>query len=239
MSKSAAAARPRHMLTGVTSPAAATRGLKDFPLQRISEIVLIVGTVLAAAAASGSIWVVRLGVAVAIATALVSCAFAWRALNTARRTHAQAMLKATREHGEVLTEERTRNAAVVETLSLRVSDARKVIEKQWVTIAQQRQRISGLQDDRVYLRGEIEYRDKIVSGLRETVREREAELIALRDETGAEVHHMPRRVLAEHESICPELDADDDMSVELGSTVVDLKIIEMVLPNYEADRQPA
>jgi hypothetical protein len=227
------------MLTGVTSPAAATRGLKDFPLQRISEIVLIVGTVLAAAAASGSIWVVRLGVAVAIATALVSCAFAWRALNTARRTHAQAMLKATREHGEVLTEERTRNAAVVETLSLRVSDARKVIEKQWVTIAQQRQRISGLQDDRVYLRGEVEYRDKIISGLRETVREREAELIALRDETEAEVHHMPRRVLAEHQSISAELDADDDMSVEFGSTVVDLKIIEMVLPNYEADRQPA
>ena len=113
MSKSAAVARPRHMLTGVTSPAAATRGLKDSPLQRVSEIVLIVGTVLAAAAASGSIWVVRLGVAVAIATALASCAFAWRALNTARRTHAQAMLKATREHGEVLTEERTRNAAVI------------------------------------------------------------------------------------------------------------------------------
>jgi hypothetical protein len=239
MSKSAAVARPRHMLTGVTSPAAATRGLKDSPLQRVSEIVLIVGTVLAAAAASGSIWVVRLGVAVAIATALVSWAFAWRALNTARRTHAQAMLKATREHGEVLTEERTRNAAVVETLSLRVSDARKVIEKQWVTIAQQRQRLSGLQDDRVYLRGEVEYRDKIISGLRETVREREAELISLRDETEAEVHHMPRRVLAEHESISAELDADDDMSVELGSTVVDLKIIEMVLPNYEADRQPA
>jgi hypothetical protein len=239
MSKSAAVARPRHMLTGVTSPAAATRGLKDSPLQRVSEIVLIVGTVLAAAAASGSIWVVRLGLAVAIATALVSCAFAWRALNTARRTHAQAMLKATREHGEVLTEERTRNAAVVETLSLRISDARKVIEKQWVTIAQQRQRISGLQDDRVYLRGEVEYRDKIISGLRETVREREAELIALRDETGAEVHHMPRRVLAEQESILPELDAVDDMSAELGSTVVDLKIIEMAMPNYEVDRQPA
>ena len=239
MSKSAAVARPRHMLTGVTSPAAATHGLKDSPLQRVSEIVLIVGTVLAAAAASGSIWVVRLGVAVAIATALVSCAFAWRALNTARRTHAQAMLKATREHGEVLTEERTRNAAVVETLSLRVSDARKVIEKQWVTLARQRQRISGLQDDRVYLSGEVEYRDKIISGLRETVREREAELIALRDETEAEVHHMPRRVLAEHESILPELDAVDDMSAELGSTVADLKIIEMAMPNYEVDRQPA
>jgi hypothetical protein len=227
------------MLTGVTSPADATRGLKVSPLQRISEIVLVAGTVLAAAAASGSIWVVRLGVAVAIATALVSCAFAWRALNTARRAHAQAMLKATREHGEVLTEERTRNAAVVETLSLRISDARKVIEKQWVTIAQQRQQIAGLQEDRVYLMGEVEYRDKIISGLRETVREREAVLIALRDETDAEVHHMPRRVLAEHESISAELDAVDDMSAEVASTVVDLKIIEMVLPNYEADRQLA
>jgi hypothetical protein len=227
------------MLTGVTSPAAATRGLKVSPLQRTSEIVLVAGTVLAAAAASGSIWIVRLGVAVAIATALVSCAFAWRALNTARRTHAQAMLKATREHGEVLTEERTRNAAVVETLSLRISDARKVIEKQWVTIARQRQQITGLQDDRVFLRGEVEYRDKIISGLHETVREREAELIALRDETDAEVHHMPRRVLAEHESISPELDAVDDMSADMASTVGDLKIIEMVMPNYEADRQLA
>ncbi len=227
------------MLTGVTSPAAATRGLKDSPLQRISEIVLVVGTVLAAAAASGSIGVVRLGVAVAIATALVSCAFAWRALNTARRTHAQAMLKATREHGEVLTEERARNAAVVETLSVRICDARKVIEKQWVSIAQQRQRISGLEDDRVYLRGEVDHREKVISGLRETVREREAELIALRDETEAEVHHMPRRVLAEHESISPELDATNDMSAEFESTVVDLKMIETAMPDYEADRQLA
>ena len=227
------------MLTGVTSPAAATRGLKDSPLQRISEIVLVVGTVLAAAAASGSIGVVRLGVAVAIATALVSCAFAWRALNTARRTHAQAMLKATREHGEVLTEERERNAAVVETLSVRICDARKVIEKQWVTIAQQRQRISGLEDDRVYLRGEVDHREKVISGLRETVREREAELIALRDETEAEVHHMPRRVLAEHEPISPELDATNDMSAEFESTVVDLKMIETAMPDYEADRQLA
>jgi hypothetical protein len=227
------------MLTGVTSPAGATRGLKASPLQRISEIVLVVGTVLAAAAASGSIWVVRLGVAVAIATALVSCAFAWRALNTARRTHAQAMLTATREHGELLTEERARNAAVVETLSLRISDARKVIEKQWVSIAQQRQRISGLEDDRVYLKGEVEHRVKIISGLRETVRESEAELIALRGETAAEVHHMPRRVLAEHEPIRPEPDATNDISAKLESTVVDIKIIETVMPNYEADRQLA
>jgi hypothetical protein len=227
------------MLTGVTSPAAASRGLKDSPLQRISEIVLIVGTVLAAAAASGPISVVRLGVAVAIATALVACAFAWRALNTARRTHAQALLKVTREHGEALTEERTRNAAVVDTLSQRIRDAGKVIEKQRVTVALQRQQISRLTEDRVFLRGEVKYRERVISGLRETVREREAELIALRDEREAEVHHMPRRVLAEHESIWQELNVSDGTAAEVSPAVVDIKMIETARPSYEAERQLA
>ena len=226
-------------MTGVTSPATASRGLKDSPLQRISEIVLIVGTVLAAAAASGPISVVRLGVAVAIAAALVACAFAWRALNTARRTQAQARLKLTREHGEALTEERTRNAEVVDTLSWRFRDAGKVIEKQRVTIALQRQQVSRLTEDRVFLMGEVEYRDKVISGLRETVRDREAELIALRDEPEAEVHHMPRRVLAEHETIWQELNAADGTAAEESSAVVDIKIIETVKPNYEAERQLA
>ena len=226
-------------MAGVTSPATASRGLKDSPLQRISEIVLIVGTVLAAAAASGPISVVRLGVAVAIAAALVACAFAWRALNTARRTHAQAVLKLTREHGETLTEERTRNAEVVDTLSRRFRDAGKVIEKQRVTIALQRQQVSRLTEDRVFLMGEVEYRDKVISGLRETVRDREAELIALRDEPEAEVHHMPRRVLAEHETIWQELNAADGTAAEASSAVVDIKVIETVKPNYEAERQLA
>jgi hypothetical protein len=237
--KSGAASTPRNRLAGVTSPATASRGLKDSPLQRISEIVLIVGTVLAAVAASGPISVVRLGVAVAISAALVACAFAWRALNTARRTHAQAMLKLTRQHGEALTEERTRNAEVVDTLSWRFRDAGKVIEKQRVTIALQRQQVSRLTEDRVFLMGEVEYRDKVISGLRETVRDREAELIALRDEPEAEVHHMPRRVLAEHETIWQELNAADGTAAEESSAVVDIKIVETVKPNYEAERQLA
>jgi hypothetical protein len=222
------------MVTSVTSPATGSRGLKASPLRRISEIVLVVGTVAAAAAASsGSVWFVRLGVATAITAALVACAFAWRELNTARHAHAQAMLKATREHGEALTEDRTRNAAVVHTLRLRISDAGKLIEKQRVTIALQRQQISSLRDDRAYLKGEVAYREKVISALRETVREREAELIVLRDEPDAEIHHMPRRVLAEHESVWRELSATD----ELHPTEMDFTVIEMVMPNYEADRQ--
>jgi hypothetical protein len=227
------------MVTSVSSPATASRGLHTPPLQRISEVVLIAGTVAAVVSASGTIWFVRLGVAIAIAAALVACAFAWRELNTARRTQVQARLKTTREHGEALSEERSRNAAVVETLSGRISDARKVIEKQRVIIARERQQIGTLKDARTYMKREIEYRDQVISALRDAVREREAELIALRGEPDAQVHHMPRRVLAEQDFVWQPLSDDDELIGELRPRVADIKIIDMVLPNYEADRQPA
>ena len=80
------------------------------------------------------------------------------------------------------------------------------------------------------------HRETVITALRETVRAREAELISLRDEDDCEVHHMPRRVLAEHESAWDEIPGVDELWTD-GShpTVVDLKMIEtaMVLPNYE------
>lgn len=230
---------PRHMVTSVTSPATASRGLKASPLQRISEIVLITGTVAAAAAAAGALWLVRLGVATAIMAALVACAFAWRELNSARHVHADAMLKASREHGAALREERSRNAAVVDALGLRIRDAGIVIERQRMRIAEQRLEIAGLRDDRGYLRGEVEHRDKVIFELREAVREREPELDTPRVEAEAEVHHMPRRVLAgQDEFVWQELSPEDEIS-ESRQSLVDLKIISMTLPNYEDDRQPA
>jgi hypothetical protein len=231
------------MVTSVTSPATACRGLKASPLQRISEIVLITGTVAAAATAAGPLWLVRLGVATAIMTALVACAFAWRELNSARHAHADAMLKASREHGAALREERYRNAAVVDALGLRIRDAGKVIERQRTRIAEQRVEIAGLREDRVYLRGEVEHRDKVIFELREAVREREPELDTVHAESDAdadaEVHHMPRRVLAgQEEFVWQELSPEDEIS-ESRQSFVDLKIISMSLPNYEDDRQPA
>ena len=231
------------MVTSVTSPATACRGLKASPLQRISEIVLITGTVAAAATAAGPLWLVRLGVATAIMTALVACAFAWRELNSARHAHADAMLKASREHGAALREERYRNAAVVDALGLRIRDAGKVIERQRTRIAEQRVEIAGLRDDCVYLRGEVEHRDKVIFELREAVREREPELGTINAESDAdadaEVHHMPRRVFAgQEEFVWQELSPEDEIS-ESRQSFVDLKIISMSLPNYEDDRQPA
>jgi hypothetical protein len=226
------------MVTTVTSQATGSRRLKPSALQRISEAVLIIGTVGAVAAASGSVWIARLGVALAIVAALVACAFAWRDLNAARHAHAQAMLQATREHGATLTEERTRNAAVVDALSLRIADAGAVIERQRTRIAQQRLEISSLNQDRAYFRAEIANRDEVIFALRDTVRQQEAALIAPFDESDAEVHHMPRRILAGHDFVWQEL-AEDEVASESSPEGADITIIDMALPNYEADRQPA
>jgi hypothetical protein len=226
------------MVTTVTSHPTASRRLKPSALQRISEVVLIAGTAGAVAAAAGSVWGARLGVAIAVLAALVACTFAWRDLNAARHAHARAMLRAAREHGARLTEERVRNAAVVDALGVRVADAGRVIERQRMRIAQQRLELSSLNQDRAYLQGEIEYRDKVIEVLREAVLEPE-ELITSSDQSDAEVHHMPRRILAGHDFVWQELPAEDEITSGALPAVVDFKVIDTVLPNYEADRQPA
>jgi chromosome segregation ATPase len=165
-------------------------------------------------------------VAVAIVAALVACAFAWRDLNAARHAHAKTMLQASREHGARLSEERTRNAAVVDALSMRIADAGKVIDRQRTRLAQQRLEISSLNQYRADLRAALADRDEVISALHDVVREQEAELIAPLEESEAEVHHLPRRILAGHDFVWQELSADDETA-------------DMVLPNYEVDRQPA
>jgi hypothetical protein len=226
------------MVSTVTSQPNASRRLKPSPLQRISEVVLIAGTVGAVALASGSLWLARVGVAVAITAALVACAFAWRDLNAARHAHAQAMLQAAREHGVRLTEERTRNAAVVDALSMRIADAGKVIERQRIRIAQQRLEMTALNQDLAFWKGEIAYRDKVISVLRDAGPE-PPEVTTSSEESEAEVHHMPRRILVGHDFVWQELSAEDEIGSGLLSEVADIKIIDMALPNYEADRQLA
>jgi hypothetical protein len=229
-------------VTIVTSPTIAIRQAKTPPLRRASEIVLVAGTVIAIMAAFGPAWVVRIGVAIAVVAAVLACAFAWRELFSARRAHHRAMLAADQAHGRAMTEERSRNSAVVETLTARLRDAGALIEKQRVVIAQLKLRISGLRGDTVFLKGEVDHRETVISSLRDTVRAREAELITLRDETESDVHHMPRRVMAEHESVWDEIPGADELWTD-GSypTVVDLRVIDMsmVLPNYEVDRKLA
>jgi hypothetical protein len=235
--KSRAAGVARSRVTDVTSP----RQAQPSTLRRASKIVLISGTVIAVAAAFGPTWLVRVGVAVAIAAAILACVLAWRELFSAERRHAAQQLAATRAHGAALTQERTRNGEVVDTLTRRVREVSAVVETQNTVIANLRGKVSTLNGDRAHLRSEIGHRDTVITSLRETVRSREAELIALRDTSDdADIHHMPRRVLAEHESSWAELpDADELWNDGSHPTVVDLKMIDtaMVLPNYEVDRK--
>lgn len=220
-----------------------TRAAEPSKLRRASGVVLVVGTVLAVVAAFGPIWIVRAGVAVAVVTAIMACVFAYRQLFVVRRQHARDLLIASQRHGEAMHEERTHNASVVEALSLRISQAGEIIQGQRVIIGKLQTQVSSLTGDAVYLRGEIAHRETVIGSLRETVRSREAELIALysdgEENPGADVHHMPRRVLAEHESAWADVPKTDELWGD-GSypTVVDLKMLEtaMVLPNLEQDR---
>jgi hypothetical protein len=221
------------------------------PLRRASRTVLIAGTAVSALAAFGPPWAVRVGIALAMAAAVVACFLAWREINIGRRDHAKAMLAASRAHGEGLRKERTHNAAVLDTLAQRARNAAAQIETQQVVIGDLLVKIATLRGDKAQLNRELKQREHVISELRHTVRTQEAEMVALqRDETelawgreqggGAEVHLLPRRMLA-------ELSVDDaanelDMWTEASQpTVVDLVAAEVpvVLPNYEGDRRRA
>lgn len=211
-----------------------------------SEIVLVTGTVLAVAAAFGPPWSARVGIAVAVASAVVACVFAWRELFVVERTHARTMLTTSQRHGQQLREEREHNSSVVGALSERVQEATATVLGQHRTIASLRHEVIELDSDRSRLQGELQQRDGMIGSLRSTVRtqdttiqelaDRLQEAAATRDGTGAgeptaEVHQMPRRKRSELEVAAPAAEPVDLRT--LGTAFA------AVLPNYEEDRQRA
>lgn len=171
-------------------------------LVRASRIVLIVGAVLCAAAAFGPVWVVRAGVVLAIATAVVSVALALRQITAIRRENAARLLKMTKDHGAALSSERTRNAEVVQVLTDRVQDSQQQSAKQRIRIGQLNAKVTELTGDNATLRSDLKSRDITIAGLRETVRSRNTEIQLLRadldleaiDATVSDVHALPRHV---------------------------------------------
>jgi outer membrane murein-binding lipoprotein Lpp len=223
------------------------------PLRRLSRNVLVIGTVVAVIAAFGPVWAVRFGVLVAVAAAVVSCVTAWREVTEVRHQHAAEMLAASRSHGAALTAERTQNAAVVDTLTGRVTAAGVEIRGQQAkiveltssivgltsTIGSLRAEISALRSDHAAARTEIRKRESEIETLRQTVRSREAELMALSEANG-QVRAIPRRVLAEHHSAWQDLPEVDELTAAAsGPSVSELVDVSVVLPNYEGDRRLA
>ncbi|SDR76793.1 hypothetical protein SAMN04488543_0388 [Friedmanniella luteola] len=222
--------------------ASASRSAPTSRLRRASEVVLVVGTVVAVAAAFGPAWATRVGVAVAVAAAVVACVCAWRELFNAERRHARTLLQTSQRHGAQLREERRRNAEVVDTLTDRVRETVAVVDGQRVTIAGLRHEVFALEGDRTSLRTAVADRDRTITSLRTAVQKQEvqitglearvAELVHELDEDGAQVHRLP--ALAQD-----ELDA---LTEREDSLVLDLRTLETirgVLPNYEADRRLA
>lgn len=217
----------------------ASRKATTSPLRRLSQCVLAVGAILSVSAAFGPIWVVRSGIALAVIGGILACVFAWREVAAQRRANAVNLLEVTKAQTSTLTDERKHNASVVDALVKRSATANTEVERSRVTVAELHSKISTLHGDKAFLQGEIKQREATIVSLRDTVRAREAELIALDGEEGAEIHPLPRRVLAEHELIFDEA-ADGDLWSDGGHpTVVDLRTLETAhgMPNYEAERK--
>jgi len=194
---------------------------------------------LAVAAAFGPVAVTRAGIAVALATAVLGCVFAWRELFAAERGHARSTLEASRRHGAQLREERGRNAAVVSELGARVQRASAVVADQRATLGALRDEVVALEDDRTLLRADLRQRDAVISVLRGTVRAQHREISTLEEQLRgrdaydpSEVRHLPRRVRAELEATALQPEALDRQMLGTAFPVA-------VLSNYEEDRRPA
>lgn len=205
---------------------------------RATQVVVVLGSVLALGAALGPLWLVRAGVVIAVVTCVVTCALAWRELAVARRRHAQRLLAVDRRHGDTLRSERTRNAQVIDALSERLRSTGMVVVGQRSTIAQLRGEVGVLITERDGLRGQVAERDSLIGLFRASLREQEVALLAVRAQQAqqaqqaglaqqtsaaadAEVHALPHR---------PRAAADEVLDPQMAE-------LAMVLPNYEPSRR--
>ena len=223
-------------------------------LLRASQIVLIAGAVVSAAAAFGPISVVRIGIGLAITIAVVALLLAFRHIRSMRRENAARLLKMTKDHGAALTSERTRNAEVVDVLTQRVQAVGEQSAKQRVRIGELNAKVTELTGDNAGLRSQLKSRDITIAGLRETVRSRNTEIQLLRadldleaiDAPASEVHALPRHIdraepAATDEKAAQQASAkaaDGDLwADDEHPTVVDMRAIETAMPNLEVEQQ--
>ncbi|QGF23933.1 hypothetical protein [Raineyella fluvialis] len=195
--------------------------------------VLAGGVVVAAALAIGEIWVVRGGVALAIATAVAGVVLAWREATLDRRAAARKDLEAARAQGLELSRERRSNINVVNSLEARNN-----------AIAT---RVDDLTTEIRTLRAEMATLRKVKTDLVQGIAERDVELITMRNDLikaqqelrklagdEAEVFAMPRRTPLEAAPLWGALPTAEELwSDGDHPTVVDLKALAYPAPEEE------
>jgi|GEM_PF-4658045 len=218
-----------------------------FPWRRITLAVLVALGVLALASLAGTDWMVRAGLVLGLATGVVAAVLAVRALRRLdsehREKHGEQIIALERDHGEQMRTDRARSTGVVETLSdhlkqresnnaqLREHNAEltEQLGQAGEVIEAQRVSLEALHTENDELRSEIEVRDGIIGGLRQTLATREEELAGLLgDPDSAEVYAMPRRVRSAGHAVEPD-----------ENELVDLALLQTVTPKTDEVRRQA
>lgn len=199
------------------SRTATHRAPADTPAGRTASIgVLLTGSVLATAAAFGSLWFVRVGLVLAVLAGAVALGLAWRAasrtLRRVREQHATQVREQARTHREEVSAERADNLAVLDTLEGRIDAQRQhneVLEHRVSTLRTQVKglrreistllpEVSSLRGDKAALRDQLAEQEATMAELRAELARREHELAALTD---GDVLPMPRRRVPTAEQI--------------------------------------
>ena len=204
--------------------------------QRVSTAVLVVGTVLSLGSLVGPDWALRAGVVVALASAVGSCALAWRELYLTKRRHARDLLAAGRRHTEDLRAERQHNADVLDTVGQRAQRWRHEVDRQQTQVAGLRVEVTALRSDLTSVRRQLVRANGVIADLRETVRERDIEIALMRYDR---YRHRRRASRATTPGRPRSGRAARHPPGDEVSTVVDCHVEEPALPNFEADRRLA
>lgn len=120
-------------------------------MARLSRTVLIVGSLAAAALAFGSPLVARIGVAVAVLTAIVATWSAWREYNDLRHRTSDETTAAMAAHGKTVKEERARHLGVMDTLHQRNEGLREELKNVINTNEKLEAEVVGLREDNTEL----------------------------------------------------------------------------------------
>lgn len=206
------------------------------PLRRATLVTLGAGAILGLAAALGPIWVVRVGIALALIAGVLAVRFAWQEMRTNREEHGEQVLGQALAHGEQLSRERERNLEIVEVLRQANEEADEQVVKLQIRIGQLRTELSSLRGDNAALQADVIARDHRIKRLTADLATREAELRALKGVADdAEVLSMPRYASKADWDALPT--AEDLWSEGNHPTVVDLQ--KLAFPATEELRKQA
>lgn len=207
--------------------------------QVVSGSILALGTLLALASLAGPEPMLRIGVVVAIAAALGSIAASWREITSIRRQHAQDLLALSRRHRDELRMTRQRNDAVLKSVSGRAHRWRQEVDRLQSQVNGLRQELITLRLALGASRHSIIRAEATISGLRETLRDRDTEIALIRateESPSAAIYALPRRVADGPGRVGGATERTGIAVVRRGAAGT---AAEPTLPNFEADRRGA